>query len=164
MKKFRNPYLVQRLLAPTRVDNPFSFGGGRIDGGFSEEGMTVLKPIFSFDYMGSAEFEWGAVPEAFQKLYEADLIDGFITIDNIGTVWYICAKDIAEDVIKWIVTAMNGKEGYLKERLGLRGALTGDRYDQKYKGWIELDNPFMFFTDFNMFQKTWQIFSKEPAK
>lgn len=69
-------YLIQRLKRVRRVpegsplallgDNPFSFGGGLRNGGLSDDAMGLIRDIFAFDYMGSAEFEFGSVPEALQ--------------------------------------------------------------------------------------------------
>lgn len=42
------------------------FGGGSLQ--MSEDGKKVIRDAFSFDYMGAAEFEWGAVPNALQGL------------------------------------------------------------------------------------------------
>ena len=64
-------WLIQRLLKPTGVENPFSFGGGQIRGGFSKEIYPKLMKVFDFDYMGSAEFEYGDVPKAFGRMFEA---------------------------------------------------------------------------------------------
>jgi hypothetical protein len=80
-------YLIQRLKKPFPQpktestagkllrDNPFCFGGGLKNGGLSDKAMCILREIFSFDYMGAAEYEFGAVPEALSKMTEAkDLI------------------------------------------------------------------------------------------
>jgi len=52
----KDTYLVQRLNKP--VSNTgmemFSFGGGLKNGGLSGDAMKLLRPIFSFDYMGSS--------------------------------------------------------------------------------------------------------------
>jgi hypothetical protein len=65
----RKEWLVQRMGAPTAgFPSAFSFGGGYVNGGFNADVMNLLKGIISFDYMGSAEFEWGAVPMAFKDL------------------------------------------------------------------------------------------------
>lgn len=40
----------------------FSFGGG--GSGLSEEAWGVLTPVFSFEYMGAAEYEFGSLPRA----------------------------------------------------------------------------------------------------
>lgn len=66
----RTPYLIQVLNKPSNspLVNSFSFGGGLKNGGFSDEAMDLFSPLFSFEYMGAAEFEFGDVPEAFEKL------------------------------------------------------------------------------------------------
>jgi len=71
MTEMRSSYLVQRLNPPHGgADNPFAFGGGMKNGGLAEGAMELLRPIFSFDYMGAAEYEFGDVPRAFQKIAE----------------------------------------------------------------------------------------------
>lgn len=78
----RSTWLIQRLNSPSPSfamlgkDNPFAFGGGLRNGGLSEEAMDLLRPIFSFDYMGAAEFEFGAVPQALQKIAKASGLSG----------------------------------------------------------------------------------------
>jgi hypothetical protein len=64
-------FLIQRLEKPNlRPDgdgichNPFTFGGGRMDGGFHPEIAEKFAKLFRFEYMGSTEFEWGALPLA----------------------------------------------------------------------------------------------------
>jgi len=66
-------HLIQRLTAPSLRDgvaimNPFSFGGG--GGRLSPQALELLLPVFSFDYMGAAEYEFGAVPEALSMVFE----------------------------------------------------------------------------------------------
>jgi len=66
-------YLIQRLDRPrgnTPPTNPFSFGGGYVNGGLSEELLKLLNGVCIFDYMGAAEFEFGEVPKAFNTLAE----------------------------------------------------------------------------------------------
>lgn len=65
----KNSYLVQRLLAP--FDDPKTileeFLAGLTSGGFGVEGRKIINKIMRFDYMGSAEYEFGAVPQAFTE-------------------------------------------------------------------------------------------------
>lgn len=65
-------YLIQRVSAPRLgglgIANPFSFGGG--GGRLSQEALELLAPVFSFEYMGAAEYEYGAVPEGLNKIFQ----------------------------------------------------------------------------------------------
>jgi hypothetical protein len=63
-------WLIQRLVPGVKMPNPFSFGGGLVNGGLSSEAVKKIIPIFWFDYMGSAEFESGSVPKTFQKMQD----------------------------------------------------------------------------------------------
>lgn len=88
-------YLIQRLQTPQDYgkfkDNPFNFGGGLKNGGLSEDAMKLLRPIFSFDYMGAAEYEFGEVPRAMQKVakFAADkeLVHGIVTVKSNQGKW-----------------------------------------------------------------------------
>jgi len=155
---FETPYLVQRLKKPTGHVNPFSFGGGLRNGGINEDAMNILKQIFSFDYMGSAEFEFGAIPEAFNNLAKLSKEDKLVTceydIDGV-VVYYICPFSIEDKVLEWIKLVIKNKHLRTKEFIGLDYALKGEI---EVKGWLELENPFMFFIDGEMFNNTRKLF------
>lgn len=72
--------LVQRLIPrpDSGMLNPFAFGGGLVQGGLSKAALAALP--FRFDYMGAAEYEWGAVPECLYTMAEnaADLVTSTI--------------------------------------------------------------------------------------
>ena len=38
------------------------------NGGLSNEAMDLIRGIWSFDYMGASEFEWGAIPKALGEI------------------------------------------------------------------------------------------------
>lgn len=74
----KHTWLIQRLTKPSNVkfgnalmSEVFSFGGGYKNGGLSDDAMAILRKAFSFDYMGAAEFEFGAVPKALQQIAKA---------------------------------------------------------------------------------------------
>jgi hypothetical protein len=156
MKREFCPYLVQRLKKPIGQVNPFSFGGGYKNGGMSDEAMAILKEIFSFDYMGSAEFEFGAVPKAFQALTEEQ---ANLVIETEGKVFILCPKEYVNEAKAWVKGASIGQHRQLKESLGLQRALQeGDTL-----GWLCIDenNPFMFFIDETMFNSMCKVFGVE---
>lgn len=153
-------WLIQRLQKPRyrvvdgkKIDNPFSFGGGFRNGGLSEGVMTYLREIFSFDYMGSAEFEFGAVPAAIAFLAEQATEDNLITGEIVG-VHYVCPKPYEEEV-KIRLKGMKKKESRdTKEHVGLSDYFKKDasEHDRKNLGWLELDNGYAFFVDKEMFE------------
>lgn len=181
-------WLIQRLNAPReRIKdpkgiqklgrNPFAFGGGLARGGMAEEPYETMEDIFSFDYMGAAEFEWGALPKALKVIaaaFNQDLgCTGEIKIrDTI--VYYICPLPYKGYVLGILPMLAAGKV-HTKEWTGFEDAVKGRKSDEelanrreriskfnpdpiRWLGWLELDNGFMFFVDKVMFEKTAVLF------
>jgi len=166
----QKPFLIQRLQKPYKTessifkdDNAFSFGCGYKNGGLNPEVMKMLKPIFRFDYMGSAEFEFGALPKAFQKLllHRVNNISSEITCTtqkgNTAQVYIICKKDDLAEIQSYLQAKANDeymKNLHTKEHVGLQDVIDDSSRHRDVCGWIELDTCFMFFTDKDMFEKT----------
>lgn len=181
-------FLVQRLKAPFKSDGPlasladaFAFGGGLRNGGLSDEAMELLSDIFRFDYMGSSEFEWGAVPKALTRIAEnADRYKTFqfvIPMSSVAkgwrnrsapepasattaTIYAICDKGWVEEVKSRICTwAAEEYSRELKEDTQLSQTLRPiEKWDTYTRGWLELDNGFFFFIDHDMWEKTARLF------
>jgi hypothetical protein len=98
--ELNNTWLIQRLeKSHGNYDNPFSFGGGLKNGGLSPDAMNLLRPIFSFDYMGSAEFEFGAIPKSLK--YMADNINTYgcwNTKINGHAVYIIAPSNLKKEI------------------------------------------------------------------
>lgn len=167
-------YLIQRLKKPVGYMNPFSFGGGFKAGGINESAMKLIDKIFSFDYMGAAEFEFGAVPKALDKIRDnkSDFIKGSFTVhwktfrwktkekvkgDN--KVYFICHKDQKKEVKKRIAGWAMGKNINACPKCGVR--LNDSFDDQDFHGWLELDNGFFFFIDKEMYENVLKLFGIE---
>ncbi len=73
--KMDRTWLIQRLRRPYPGEGassgPFAFGGGLLDGGLRPEALELFKDLWRFDYMGAAEFEFGEVPRAFERIARA---------------------------------------------------------------------------------------------
>lgn len=173
-------WLIQRLQKPYKRENPFAFGGGLENGGLSKEAMELLKKIFRFDYMGSAEFEFGSVPQALQKIAKEskDLVAFEVEVKTKAengkwrdqtlldkpveaVVYVICHKKYKDEVEKRIKKwAQQEPYGETKEGINLNRTIRTieDKYNNNAFGWLELDNGFMFFTDKEMFEKTCKLF------
>lgn len=197
---WEKPWLIQRLNRPHAwpeghfmkgKDNPFAFGGGLRDGGFGKKAMDLLRPIFSFDYMGSAEFELGAVPKAIQSMIASmnDLCAVSFEIDQskvsfdswesryfkppvkgvMKSIHLIAKVSHHEPAEKYILSLMGKKEPELKEGTNFKGALLDlkdakDDWLHKTQGWLDIDNCLFFFTDFEMFDRTKMLFFEAPKE
>lgn len=192
MMQMRRTWLIQHLdrpMGPSILgrDNPFAFGGGLRNGGLSPAAMDLLRDLWSFDYMGAAEFEFGAVLEALQKIARA-AEEGQLA----ATTFSIPLKDVAKDT--WRDKSKKDPEGeatiYLlcpepwggeaQQRITV---LARERWNPDLKestrlaevlrpvpdaewtpdtcGWLELDNGFLFFTDRDMWAGACALFGVE---
>ncbi len=159
-EKMGRSWLIQRLEKPYGTINPWSFGGGLVNGGLNKKAMEILKNLYSFDYMGSSEFEWGAVPAAFNFLAEQSTNHNLIS-GQISNVFYICPKNYEEGVKKVISDLLEdeNKNFRLKEFCGLKNRVENpNEYNERKVGWLELDNGFMFFVDEEMFKNSKTLF------
>lgn len=186
--EWAKPWLIQRLNRPFNApkgsfldgkDNCFSFGGGLRNGGLSKEALACLRDVFSFDYMGSSEFEWGAVPKALSSMVVSiqDLTTKSFEVDqgdvSFGT-WeeryfkrpvkgvmktvYVMAKGSHQAPAEAYIRSLIGKEPELKEWTRFHEALldpsdSAEDWRSKTQGWLDLDNCLLFFTDKEMFEK-----------
>lgn len=186
----RRSWLVQRLEKPRSggifgKDNPFAFGGGLRNGGLSDEAMDVLRDVFSFDYMGAAEFEFGAVPKALQRIAQnasslaaasfevplSQVAKGWsrkaekAAPTGQATVYILAPADEVDEVERRVRQwAAEGYRAELKESTRIDETLrpTEEWHGDKV-GWLELDNGFFFFTDREMWQRTAAIFGVEVS-
>lgn len=178
-------YLIQRLLKPFQqktkgisVAEVFAFGGGLQRGGLSKEAWDLLAPIFRFDYMGAAEFEFGAVPETLAKIFdEKDKYESFVDKvkyeykswkddkDYTGSrdIFVICKIEDKEEVLKRIRHFAKNSYSNTKELVCLNESMA-EKSSREYIGWLELDNGYMFFIDEGAFRKICLLFQiKEKA-
>lgn len=169
-------YLVQRLEKPSTGDESSPVGAlltyGLTATGLSKEARDALKSVCRFDYMGSAEYEFGSVPKAFCEMGKAaktliafeETVHYFYDdwfnkkkIEGDTTLYIICQEADDSEVIESIKEFAIGKGG-TKEAVGLNSSLAGTRYAKNIVGWLDLDNGFMFFSDKIMFEKFVALF------
>ena len=184
-------WLIQRLRAPYEgnplgaTGNPFAFGGGLLNGGLSDEAMELLSQVFSFDYMGAAEFEWGSIPAALSviakdvKDYEATSFSFPLTQvaknwrdqsteepEGDATIYVISRKnwtsEIQDRIRGWAAEFHNSD---LKEATRLAPALRPYKeWDTETHGWLELHHAFFFFTNQEMWEQTATLFGIKTPK
>jgi hypothetical protein len=197
MRRLTKPYLIQRLQKPYKTEgvlnalgNPFAFGGGLVNGGLSKDTMSLLKDIWRYDYMGSAEFEFGALPKSLHEIGKystegkltsfelevtakvADYVYDYAKKrgDNISKnatakIYCICHVEYVDEIKAFITSMASGEGFYLKEALNLRESICGSESHVDTVGWHDIDNHYLFFTDKEMFDKISIVFGiKEEVK
>lgn len=145
-EKIREPYLLQRLKKPYKVDanrsevmkglsQAFCFGGGMVRGGISKDAWTLLNEIWRYDYMGSSEFEWGAVPKSLEEMvklrqnnnlikFEISVtgkINNYSTtpttkISKEATVYVVCNNDDADEIKGFITTLADDTKSKIRTK------------------------------------------------
>jgi len=123
------PYLVQR--GKLKTDKPSLVQG--------------IDSLVSFDYMGSAEFEFGALPKALKSIV-SQLPNLVITQPNGlrshdgQRVFVISTADKADGVAVFLNDMSEDKARYsLKERMEFGSALRGEKYAD-FNFWWDIEN------------------------
>jgi len=174
-------YLLQRLLRPSNDSmlniNAFSIGGGT---GLNKEAWEIISQCWEFDYMGAAEFEYGALPKSLKRFVKKNLI-GFeliIPADKIKKIWEVQRENIKiNDATVYVICGLEEKNSVaeaivkiagdkfeLKEFSMFPDTLQKKYVDEKmrgfikYCGWIDIINDFMFFTDKEMYERSLILF------
>lgn len=167
MTSMRNTWLVQRLnKKPTSAFLAKAeqvFGGGALQ--LKPEAWALLQSIFGIDYMGAAEFEFGALPKSFQELMrDSERLIAFemsVTPFPDATVYVLCRKEHevgAREIIELIAQdKLRLKESTYFQRAFDPTVQKGD-LSTRTCGWYELNNGFFFFKDKEMWEKTVKMF------
>jgi hypothetical protein len=137
-----------------------AFGGGYKNGGLSPKAMDLLRPIFSFDYMGAAEFEYGALPDSLNSMIAgiSDYGSHEVKLED-HTVYVFCNNNDIGEITKVIEDIY--KDEYKMDLKGyprLKDSLIGQEFASDIIGWLELDNNFFFFKDKEAFDKLMNLF------
>lgn len=98
-----NPRNIQRLSPPKGIDPCFG-ASSETRGGFTESQLDALKGLFHFEYMGSADYEWGQIPQAIHKISEnsGDYEIGVYSEYGRKLIHFFVAKSVRDDLFQWI--------------------------------------------------------------
>jgi hypothetical protein len=126
--KFSTPYLIQRG----------SFKDTK------EEDIVGLDSLISYDYMGSSEFEFGALSASLKRMTATWAEYEWFPLDEIqdadGQVLYVlCRTSQKEDVIKAVKTYAQEEPHTLKERVGLHSYIVcQSEFDMRINFWWDV--------------------------
>lgn len=159
----RRWYLIQRLSPTTDL---------------RRAEKTKLDRYFSCDYMGSAEFEYGALPDSIK------LVRGMAAENNLSLREMFIVGSSGKKILTWVVCHSKANLGEVKKFLtGLADNKTRSVlkeptfYDYLFEpndnsriletqGWLVLDEsyPLFFFTSELMKTEVWQELTAKGAK
>lgn len=171
------PYLIQRFTAPPEktgspLDNAHRVFGGAMR--LSEEAWDLLDAIFTVDYMGAAEFEFGALPQCLTRMLAA--ADSFVRGSTEVTpfndarkyrkglqfpdptpkrVWFFCHQKHAELLpVLLQELAVTPLKHRLKENPRFAQALDSiSEFDGGTQAWLDIQNDYFFSHNPEMFSK-----------
>lgn len=162
---FSTPRFIQRITpSEKKKGNPHNFGGGMRNGGLENSFANQIYKFASFDYMGAAEFEFGRLDSSIKNLLEyakqgemklsQSKIDGKI-------VWIISHSQVINKVRGFLRTLAHSekREFQLKEFSHFSRVLAGESL--LVRGWIDIENSFMFFTDEALAQNFYNLLSRK---
>lgn len=128
-----NPWLIQRA----KFDN--------------NKGGTGIDALLRFDYMGSAEFEFGALPKSLKRIRAsiADYTQFQYSFKNYpAKVVTVCCKKEHADSVGEILEQLSDNSLRLKESVCLHYYVKSEPEEKYTDFWWDLTND-MFFWKFN---------------
>lgn len=112
--------------------------------------ITGRKSIIDLNYMGAAEFEWGALPESTQRmLTNIDFYDVFTFPQYVNTegepLMVYAPRMFIDHITKIVEELAKGENYYLKERCTLPEYLNGEITYNYTDFWWDIQNDFYIF-------------------
>jgi hypothetical protein len=170
-------WLLQILKAPPppnpskmdKIAETFAFGGG--GSGLTPEARELIYSLFSFDYMGAAEYEFGQFPKALKLIADdaKKLIAYEINVnaeDIKGNDWkrsrrkgspkkgdeavppikditcyIICRREESEEVERILRTLASNQQDCKASPRAYAFFDPLDSFDETHKGWIDVSDP-----------------------
>jgi hypothetical protein len=163
--ELKRTWLVQRLEPrpdPTKkdkamlIDQTFGMGGG--GGQLTDEAWKLLYDIWRFEYMGAAEFEFGAIPKALQAMVNGPELKSWVTAFGKKTVYVVGAAGLENEIVERLMELCEDQVR-LKEHSNFPEALEikETRFKVCTVGWLELNNGFFFTIDKEMHDRFWKF-------
>jgi hypothetical protein len=113
--------------------------------------ITGIDSLINFDYMGSSEFEWGALPRSLSAIIEQwkDIIIVGTGIRDFEQkeLFILCNKDKESAITACVKELAVGERYQLKEYCDMRDWIEGKRKRNNF--WWDLDNHWMACTSRN---------------
>ena len=124
-----------------------------------------IDSIIHLDYMGSSEFEWGALPEALDKIRYSINDYVYLDVQNKGKVVTVFCKDTQKCEVKQYLTELSENKWHLKEYSDFDNYINPlPNYGSKTDFWWDISNHLMFWRKNNEFESKFKtIIAAKPS-
>jgi hypothetical protein len=105
-----------------------------------------IDSILSFDYMGSSEFEWGALPKSLGKIRNELNNYTYLDITLKDKLITVFCKDSQINDIELYLSELSDNKMHLKEFSAFDSYVNSDGYfKDKFDFWWDIQNHIMFW-------------------
>lgn len=141
MNKIKQPYLIQRGMF------------------FKNELRKGIDSILRFDYMGAAEFEWGALPESLKRIREGQYIFTELIV-NDKLVGVYCKQNQIADLQEYL-DGLAARKFRLHEYSAFDDYIFTGRFNNRFDFWWDIENDIMFWRENEEFTNKFMKLIKE---
>ena len=112
----------------------------------NREYKTGIDSILSFDYMGSAEFEWGALPKSLGNIREDLNNYTYLDVPLNSKVITVFCKDSQKGDIKQYLTELAENKMHLKGFSAFNQYVNNSGFfKDRFDFWWDIENDLMFW-------------------
>ena len=132
---------------------------------FTESTHQGIASILSFDYMGSAEFEWGALPKSLKRIRENLEQYVYVDIHIKNKVITVLCKESQQFDMKLYLLKLSKGEPRLKEFSAFDSYINDKGYyKDRFDFWWDIGNHLMFWKKNPVFEEKFKALIKvKPA-
>jgi len=122
------------------------------------EGSKGIDSLVRFDYMGSAEFEWGALPKSLKRIREELNDYTYLDIPIKERVVTVFCKNSQKSEMKQYLTDLAERKFRLKEFAAFNEFVNDSGYfKDRFNFWWDIENDLMFWKKDNEFELKFKI-------
>jgi hypothetical protein len=131
----------------------------------NRENKSGIDSILSFDYMDSAEFEWGALSRSLGNIKKELINYTYLDIPLKDKVITVFCKNTQKSDIKTYLSELAENKMRLKEFSAFDSYVNSDGYfEHKFDFWWDIENDLMFWKKNNEFESKFKtIISTKPS-
>lgn len=124
----------------------------------NREHKTGIDSILSFDYMGSSEFEWGALPNSLDNIRDELVNYIYLDVPLKNKVITVFCKNSQKNDIKLYLSELAENNMSLKEFSAFDSYINDDGYfKNRFDFWWDIENDLMFWKKNQEFETKFKL-------